>query len=101
LPTYRSGNEPREAGDGEAARAVFNGGGDGVRWHSGSKGFSGSGGVGGGSSFKRRISVGVSDAVARRQRRGSAMAARVRAKFAQDRALFMGGFPSNHRRQKS
>jgi hypothetical protein len=65
-------------------------GGDGVRWHSGSKGFSGSGGVGGGSSFKRRISAGVSEVVARRQRRGSVMAARVWAKFAQDRALFMG-----------
>jgi hypothetical protein len=63
-------------------------------------GFSGSGGVGGGSSSKRRIGVGVSGVVARRQRRGSTMVARVWAKFAWDRALFIRGFAPNRRRQK-
>jgi hypothetical protein len=101
LPTYHSGNEPREAGDGEAARAVFNGDGDGVRRRSGSKGISGNGGVGGGSSSKRRISVRVSGAAARRQRRSSAMVARVQGKFAWDRTLFIGCFAPNCRRQKS
>jgi hypothetical protein len=90
LPTYRGGKEPREAGDREAARAVFNGGGDGVRRCSGLKGFSGSGGVGRGSSSKWWISVGVSGVVTRRQCCGLAMAARVWTKFARDRALFIG-----------
>jgi hypothetical protein len=47
LPTYHGGNDRGKAGDERAARVVFNGGGDGVRQCSGSKGFSGSGGVGG------------------------------------------------------
>jgi hypothetical protein len=47
LWTYHGENRPREADDGEAARAVFNGGGDGVRWRSGSKDSSGSDSVGG------------------------------------------------------
>jgi hypothetical protein len=50
--TYRGGNDQGQASDERAARAVFNGGGDGVQWRSGSKGFFGSGGVGGGSSSK-------------------------------------------------
>jgi hypothetical protein len=58
LRTYRSENGPREAGDGEAAQAVFNGGGDGVRRRSGSKD-SGGDGVGG-SSSKHRIGTGGS-----------------------------------------
>jgi hypothetical protein len=77
LQTYRSENGPREAGDGEAARAVFNGSRDGVWQLSGSRDSSGGGGVGGRSSSKRWISAGSSGATARRQRRGSAMAARV------------------------
>jgi hypothetical protein len=78
LQTYRGEKGPREAGDGEAARAIFNGGGDGVRRHSGSKDSSDGDGVGGGSSSMQQIDVGVSGAAARRHRRGSAMAARVR-----------------------
>jgi hypothetical protein len=101
FPTYRGGNEPREAGDGEAAQAIFNVDGDGVRRRSGSKGFSDSGGIGGGSSSKWWISAGVSGAMARRQRRGSTMAARARAKFTRDRVLFIGGFAPNCKRQKS
>jgi hypothetical protein len=77
LQTYHGENGRREAGDGEAARVVFNGGGDGVRRCSGSKDSSGSDSIGGGSSFKRRIGAGVFCVVARRQRRGPAMAARV------------------------
>jgi hypothetical protein len=90
LPTYRSGNDRGKAGDERAARAVLNGGGDGVRWCSGSRGFSGRGGVGGGSSSKRWIGAGVSGAATRRQRRGSVMAARVQAKSARDRAPLIG-----------
>jgi hypothetical protein len=74
--TYRGENGPWETDDGEAAQAVFNGGGDGVRQCSGSKDSSGDDGVGGGSSSKR-LCV-------------SAMTARVWAKFAWDRALFIG-----------
>jgi hypothetical protein len=48
LQTYRGENGPREAGDGEAARAVFNGGGDGVWRRSGSKDSSNRDSVGGG-----------------------------------------------------
>jgi hypothetical protein len=77
LWTYRSENRPREAGDGEASRAVFNDGGDGVQRCSISKDSSGGDGVGGGSS-KRWIGTGVSSVAARQQCRGSAMAARVR-----------------------
>jgi hypothetical protein len=101
LPTYRGANDRGKAGDERAARAVFNGGGDDVRWRFGSKSFSGSGGVGGGSSSKWRINVGVFGVVARRQRRGSAMVGRVRVKFAWDRALLLWVFAPNHRRQKS
>jgi hypothetical protein len=36
LLTYGDGNGPREAGDAEAARAVFNGDGGGFQWCSGS-----------------------------------------------------------------
>jgi hypothetical protein len=78
LRTYRGENRPREASDGETARAVFNGGGDRVRRRFVSRDSSSSDGVGGGSSSKRRISTGVFDAVARWQCHGSAMAARVR-----------------------
>jgi hypothetical protein len=91
LPTYHGRNKPQEAGDEEAARTVLNGGGDGT----------GSGGVGRGSSSKRWINVVVSSAAARWQRHGSAMAARVRAKFAWDRALFIGFFAPNCRRPNS
>jgi hypothetical protein len=52
LRTYRGENGPREAGDGEVARAVFHGGGDGVRQRSVSMDSSGGDGVGGGSSSK-------------------------------------------------
>jgi hypothetical protein len=47
LPTYRGGNGQGKVGDERAARAVIKDGGDGVQWRSGSKGFSGSDGVGG------------------------------------------------------
>jgi hypothetical protein len=77
LRTYHGENGPREAGDGEVAREVFNSGGDGVRWRSGSKDSSGGDGVGSGSSSKRRIGVAVSSAAAKWQSRGSVMAARV------------------------
>jgi hypothetical protein len=77
LWTYRGENGPREAGDGETAQVVFNGGGDGVRRCSISKDSFGSDGVYGGSSSKQRIDLGVFGTVARRQRRGSAMAASV------------------------
>jgi hypothetical protein len=90
LPTYHGGNDRGKAGDERVARVVFNDGVDGVRLCSGSKDFSGSGGVGGGYSSKRWIGAGVSGAAARRQRLGSTMAARVRAKSARDRALLIG-----------
>jgi hypothetical protein len=79
----------------------LNGGGDGVRWRSVSKDFSGGDGVGEGSSSRRRIETGGSGVAARRRRRGSAMAARVWAKFARDMALFIGVPIPNHRWQKS
>jgi hypothetical protein len=82
LQTYCGGNRPREASDGEATWAAFNGGGDDVWQRSSSKDYSGGGGVGGHSSSKRRIGTRGSGVVARRQRCGSAMAARVWAKFA-------------------
>jgi hypothetical protein len=94
LPRWKQLRESRRWESGSS-------GGDGIRWCSGSKGFSGSGGVVGGSSSKRRIGVGVSGAAARRWRRGSTMAVRVWAKFAWDRVLLIGGFAPNHRRQKS
>jgi hypothetical protein len=53
MRTYRSENGPREAGDREAARAVFNGGWDGVQRCSGSKDSSDGDGVGGRSSSNR------------------------------------------------
>jgi hypothetical protein len=77
LRTYHGENGPREAGDGEVARAVFNGGGDGVLRRSGSKDSSGSDGVGGGSSSNRQIGTGGSGVAARWRWRGSAMAATV------------------------
>jgi hypothetical protein len=90
LRIYCNENGPREAGDGEVAQAVFNNGGEDVRWCSGSKdSFSGDG-VGGVSSSKRRIGMGGSGVAARRWWRGSAMVARVWAKFVRDRALFIG-----------
>jgi hypothetical protein len=101
FPTYHGGNNWGKVGDERVARAVFNGSGDGVRRCSGSKGFSGNGGVGGGSSSNRRIIAWVFDAVARWQRRGSVMAARVQAKSTRDMALPIGVFGPNHRRQKS
>jgi hypothetical protein len=78
------------------ARAVFNRGGDGARWCSGSKDSSDGDGVGGGSMSKRRIGMGGSGVAARRQQRGSAMAARVWAKFIWDWALFIGVLIPNH-----
>jgi hypothetical protein len=63
LPTYRGGNNRGKANDERAARATFNGGGDSVRRCSGSRDSSGSGGVGGGSSSKQRISAGGLDKV--------------------------------------
>jgi hypothetical protein len=77
LWTYHGEIVPREAGDGEVARAVFNDGGDGIWQLSGSKDSGDGGGVGGGSSSKWWISAGGSGSVARRQRRGSVMVARV------------------------
>jgi hypothetical protein len=100
LRTYRGENGPREAGDREAARVVFNGGGDGVRWHSGSKDSSDGNGVGGGSTSKRRIAMGGFGVATRRRCRGSAMVASVWAKFTRDKALFIGGFVLDCRRQK-
>jgi hypothetical protein len=101
LQTYRGGNGPQEASDGEVARATFNGGRDDIQWRFGTKDLSDGGGVGGGSSSKCQISTGGSSVAARRRRHGSAMAARVWAKFARDRALFIGVLAPNHRRQKS
>jgi hypothetical protein len=101
LQTYRGENGPEEAGDGEVAQAVFNGGGDGVRRCSGSKDSSDGDAVGGGSSSKRRIRTGGSGVVARRRWCGSAMVARVWAKFARDMALFIGVLILNRRWQKS
>jgi hypothetical protein len=100
LRTYHSEDGPREVGDGEAGRAVFNGGGDGVQWHSSTKGSSDSDGVGGGSSSKRRIGMGGSSAAARWRQNGLAMAARVWVEFMRDRALLIGVLIPNHRRQK-
>jgi hypothetical protein len=101
LRTCRGENGPREAGNREAARAVFNGGGDGIRWQSGSKDSSDGNGVGGGSTSKRRIATGGFGVAARRRCRGSAMVASVWAKFTRDKALFIGGFGLDHTRQKS
>jgi hypothetical protein len=92
LQTCSGENGPREASDGEAARAVFNDGGDGVRPRFDSKDFSGGDGVGRGSSSKRGIGTGGSGVAARQRQRGLAMAARVWAKFARDKALFIWGF---------
>jgi hypothetical protein len=92
LWTYHGENGPWEAGDGEAAWAVFNSGADGVRRRSVSKDSSGNDGVGGGSSSKRQIGTGGSGVAARWRWRGSAMAARVWAKFARDKALFIWVF---------
>jgi hypothetical protein len=77
LPTYRGGNDREKAGDEKATRAAFNGGGDSVRWHSGSKDSSDGGGIGGGSSSKRRIGTGGFGVAARPRWRDSAMATRV------------------------
>jgi hypothetical protein len=77
LQIYGSGSGPLEASDDGVALAIFNDDGGGVQWHSGSKDSSGGDGVGGGSSSNRRISAGVPGAVARRQRCGSALSARV------------------------
>jgi hypothetical protein len=77
LRTYNSENRPREAGNREAARAVFNDGGGGVWRRSGSKVSFNRDGVGGRSSSKHWIGAGVFGAAARRQHCGSAMAARV------------------------
>jgi hypothetical protein len=64
LPTYHSGHD-REKADGEkVARAVFNGGGDSIRWYFGSKDSSSGDGVGGGSSSKRQIGMGGSGVAA-------------------------------------
>jgi hypothetical protein len=87
LRTYRGENGPREAGDGDAARAVFNDGGDDIRRCSGCKDSSDGDGVGRGSSFKRRIGTRGSGVAARWWWRVSAMAARVWDKFTWDRAL--------------
>jgi hypothetical protein len=61
---------------------------------------SGGDGVGGVSSM-RQIGMGGSGVVARWRRCGSALAARVWAKFTLDGALFIGVFVRNHRWQKS
>jgi hypothetical protein len=84
-----------------AARAVFNSSGDCVQRRSGSKGSSSGDAIGGGSSSKRQIGTGGSGVAARRRRRGLPMAARVWAKFTQDRALLIGVLVRNHRQQKS
>jgi hypothetical protein len=70
----------------------FEQGGDGIRRCSGSKDSSSGDGVGGGSSSKRRIGMGGSGVATRQRRHGSALAARVWAKFAWDMALFIGVF---------
>jgi hypothetical protein len=101
LPTYHGGNDRGKAINKRAVRMVFNGGGDGIQRCSSSKGFFSSGGVSGGSSSKQWISTGVSGAVARWQRCGLAMAARVWAKSSWDRALLIGAFVPNCRQQKS
>jgi hypothetical protein len=61
LLTYHDGNDQGKAGDLRAARAAFNGGGDGVQWRTSSKNYSGSSGVGGGSSSKWQIGAGDPD----------------------------------------
>jgi hypothetical protein len=77
LQTYDGENGPLKAGDDGAALPIFNDGGGSVQRHSGSKDSSDGDAVGRGSSSKRRIDAGVPGAAARRQRHGSAMAARV------------------------
>jgi hypothetical protein len=57
LPTYHGGNDREKANNEKVAQATFNGYGDCVRQRSGSKDSSGSDGVGGGSSSKRRIGM--------------------------------------------
>jgi hypothetical protein len=55
----------------------------------------------GGSSSKHQIGMGGSNVATRRRWRGSAMVARVWAKFARDRELFIGVLVPIRRRQKS
>jgi hypothetical protein len=90
LPTYRGGNNREKAGNEKVPRAAFNGGGDSIWRCSSSKNSSGSGGVGGGSSSNRQIETGGFSVAPWRWWRGSAMAARVCAKFVGDRVLFKG-----------
>jgi hypothetical protein len=59
LQSYRGENGPREAGDGEAAQELYNGGGGDFWRCSSSMGCFGGGDTGRGSSSERRISVGV------------------------------------------
>jgi hypothetical protein len=66
LLTSNDGNNRAMSDNEKVAQAVFNGGGDDVRWRSSSVDFSGGGGVGRGSSSKRRIGTGSSDAAAQR-----------------------------------
>jgi hypothetical protein len=91
LLPFGGGNDREKVDDKKAVWAAFNGGRHGVRRRSGSKDISGVGGVGGGSSSKRRIGTGSSSTAARWWQHGLAMAARVCAKFIGDRALFVGG----------
>jgi hypothetical protein len=86
LLTFGGGNDWEKTGDEKAAQAVFNGGGDGIRWCNGGKDFSDGGGVCWGSSSMRR--------------HGLAMVARVWVKFARDRVLFIGVLVPN-RTQKN
>jgi hypothetical protein len=67
LPSYHGGNDRGKADDERVAQTAFNGGGDGVRWCSGSNDSSGSSVVVRGSSSKRRIGVGGLDKVVQRR----------------------------------
>jgi hypothetical protein len=63
LPTYHGGNDRGKGSNERAAQAAFNGSADGIQRCSGFKDSSSNGGLGGGSSSKRRISVGSLDKV--------------------------------------
>jgi hypothetical protein len=66
LPTYRSGNGSREAGDGKVARSALKDGEGGLRCRSGSDGSSVGGGDDGWPSSMQQLGLGGLDSVGRR-----------------------------------
>jgi hypothetical protein len=90
LPTYSGGDGPRKAGDDEAARAIFNGGGGIVRRCSGLRNSSGSDGDGRGSSSKQRFSAGRFDSTDLQSRAWGSMVARWWKARAPGALLFIG-----------